>query len=632
MDTSAIRIFVKHNRLSLFVATVGSVLLFPMFLDIDLLPTKPGADAIWASLDPSWMIAMNYANIQDLTWGTDFGFTYGPLAFLSTRVGWGVSKYWFLLFDLFVAFNFFCLFFIQFKKSTVKVLSAVFILSICMILPYYLGAGYAFVLLVFLVFWILNGIENENALSSIMQILLVVLLFFIKFNTGLVALIFFIAAITYKLLFTSQNKRIQLSCLIICCLLIVSVAQWLNVALLSYIKVGYETVAGYNEIMYLNTGIIDERNIALGMLGLSSILFIWSIIVKRDPFFKKLLSVFLFGSTLFVLYKQAFIRADVGHVMEFFNFALLILFCFDEITNTFKSYIRMIILIAIIATGIYVITDYSKARFKVWNKFNKERYLSDFSSYSHATSNQLQSAAIKIPDEIRNRIGNGTADIFPWNVSQMLENGLNYQPRPVCQAYAAYTPYLQKRNADFYASDKAPQFVLYDYASIDNRYPLFDEPEVTLTLVRNYKVVDSFSYHTRPMLLLERKSTRALGLRKIAEYVLPIDQPIVPKDGIYYKITVGNSLRGKIISLLDYSPELSLEIRTKGKSVIHRTSKGLLESGLFSKYHIEDVADFKKLMPGHYIDSESVISGYYIRPLDPADFDSEILVSEYAVE
>ena len=102
----------KVTSIGVFIAFFGAYLLIPNYFDANIFSLQASQE-LWMSLDPSWGIALNYVELKNLTWGTDVAFTYGPLAHLCTRFGWGENKYSFLFFDLFVFINYFSLFFIS---------------------------------------------------------------------------------------------------------------------------------------------------------------------------------------------------------------------------------------------------------------------------------------------------------------------------------------------------------------------------------------------------------------------------------------------------------------------------------------------------------------------------------------
>jgi hypothetical protein len=63
----------------------------------------------------------------------------------------------------------------------------------------------------------------------------------------------------------------------------------------------------------------------------------------------------------------------------------------------------------------------------------------------------------------------GTVDAYPTDVSALLSHGFDYEPRPVLQSYAAYTPRLSALNAAHLRGSRAPENLLLDIAPIDAR-------------------------------------------------------------------------------------------------------------------------------------------------------------------
>ena len=57
----------------------------------------------------------------------------------------------------------------------------------------------------FFVFWTIESFDRPSFINNIVQITLTVLLFFMKFNTGLVCILVYVAALIYKFIF--KNKK-----------------------------------------------------------------------------------------------------------------------------------------------------------------------------------------------------------------------------------------------------------------------------------------------------------------------------------------------------------------------------------------------------------------------------------------
>jgi hypothetical protein len=175
---------------------------------------------------------MNYVKLKNVTWGTDVAFTYGPLAQFCTRIGWGENRFSFVLFDIFNFINYFALFFFSIKNSKNKVFSLIAIIAVCIIFPLWTGSANSLLLMAFLIFWIRMSLDHPKPIYYIFQIAIITLVFFIKFNTGLIAFPLFLAGLGCNLVMNNGNKGILISFLIAPFILITITSYFLNVALI----------------------------------------------------------------------------------------------------------------------------------------------------------------------------------------------------------------------------------------------------------------------------------------------------------------------------------------------------------------------------------------------------------------
>ncbi|WP_306351255.1 hypothetical protein [Flavobacterium sp. '19STA2R22 D10 B1'] len=633
MDKNSFDYIKSPKFLGIIIALVGTYLLFPPYFYMGVYPVQ-ASEYSWTSLDPSWVITLNYAKIEHLIWGKDIAFTYGPLSYLSTRVGWGVDKIDFILYDLFISFNFFYIFFTSYVKSSNKKLTALLIFVISFALPAYLGAGTSIVLMAFLLFWIRQSLDNNHYINYIFQIILLVLMFFVKFNTGLISFVLLLPIILYQCIFHKETRKIYIVYILILLGSIIGLSKALNVALVDYIKTGLNMISGFNEIMYLDLGLVNELFLALAFIGLTLVILLPKVYLNKQINYKGLIIIFLFTFPIYVLYKQAFVRADAGHILEFFNYCLLLIFCIKEFhIEKFRSNGKEIILILVFIA----LFGAKKGEVNIFNfpqKLDKSEYFISLKNYTKESAFNLFPNNNQLPESIKIKIGNSKIDIFPWNISLLFENKLNYSPRPVIQSYTAYTKYLEELNFEHYNSEKSPKYVLYEYESIENRYPLIDEAKVNLVLLNNYKCIDTFSVNKKPILLLEKKEgkQKTITFEKIKEYEADINVSLVPEEGKFYEVEVANSMSGSLQSLLTYAPEISIMINTKdGKGNGYRISKKLLESGFFSNYLIRNTLDFKDYMNQENKKPEQEVMGYVIWLTESKYFNPKIKITEYKI-
>ena len=619
----------------LVFSLIAAFFIFPSFFEYTVTPIASNKDYIWNSLDPSWAVTLNYINNNDYVWGKDFVFTYGPLSFFSTRIGWGCNKYIFLLYDLFCYLNFFLIFYYSLCNNKNKVLTFISIFITVSVVPTYLGGANALVLFLFLLFWLVRNVEEVKISNYIFQIILISLLFYIKFNTGLISIILYSLVFIYIMIKGTENKVKSLVFFIIPFVLIFLLSFVLNVEIISYVISGLEIVSGYNEIMYLNDStfifsITSVLVIFLTVLVLSINLFSQR---NKEQFLKNITYLSIFSISIFILYKQAFVRADNGHIMEFFKYAVLLILC----TKVFYDFNwinpkSIIVSIAVFLPFYICFKNYGWTIFDYKDNVEKSVYINEFSSFTETSGLKLYPNNNQLPESVKQKIGNNTIDVFPWNIYMLLENKLNYLPRPVIQSYSVYTKHLEELNFDFYNSEKAPKYVLYDYASLDYRYPLFDESKVNLVLLKNYNAVETFTLNERQIILLERKeNAKPIKLIFNKEYAILSDTPLIPKKDIFYEVEFFSTLKGKIVSIINHAPEIKFSIKKNNYGTSeYRTSNSLLKSGIFSDYQFNSTEEYLNNYK-NILNEENRIKCYTFYPVNQEYYKDKIKITEYKI-
>jgi hypothetical protein len=143
----------------------------------------------------------------------------------------------------------------------------------------------------------------------------------------------------------------------------------------------------------------------------------------------------------------------------------------------------------------------------------------------------------------------GTVDMLPSAQAEVLANRLNYRPRPTIQEYTTYSKALIERNRQFFLSPTAPDYLLFEPGSIDDRHPASAEGSLWPLFLRTYEPVDQ----VRSMLVL-KKRTQPLPeiLKSLEETTVQFDQglPLPAVDQpLFVKIDIGTNAVGKLISL-----------------------------------------------------------------------------------
>jgi hypothetical protein len=446
----------------------------------------------YINLDPSWQIALNLAIKQQLIWGKDIVFTYGPLGYLSTGLPVYTSAFLIGLFTLYISASGGFFLYILFKAVKQKY-ELIFITVFLLLNGHFLFLRDSIALYFYALFFMLYYLNSGKWYSIIPVIINCILAFFIKVNTGIILIFVFIGFMLYIFRLSLINLKEFLIYIFSYTSLLYTLSYLLNVDLLFYIKNSLFIIAGYNDAMVLFPNL---DSLLFAFLIIASIIFLTILNIKKILNSKHELFIFInLALLLYIFFKQSFVRGD-GHTDLFFissPFLIILIFLF---TN--KRQIKEYSYYAIIIACLLSVAGFKGQRIKMLASnlgyISISKYMGHyifFPSKKLDNSNEIKSR--ELPERVRDIIGNKTVDVLGFETSYIHYNGLNYNPRPVIQSYSAYGPELIQLNVNKYESNTAPDFVLYHPGSIDGRHPFWDEAPIYLSLFRNYIIVDTFS-------------------------------------------------------------------------------------------------------------------------------------------
>jgi len=577
----------QKNRLWTLIVPALQVLLIFNVRFINYPALADSGDPIHG-LDPSWQMMLTYALKHKLVWGKDIVYTYGPLGFLETRVAYGISPVWLLLFDCFVVFNLFSIFRSYLKQAPNKWIAAALLAALGFI--YTMDGSTPWLLLFFILYRMRLVYDKGKVTDVALLIATIVLCLYMKLNTGLVSVVVF--AVLVGLMMAQKRVAVLKGAAwfgsLIATIFVTSLL-W-HVSLADYVKGALEIVNGYVDIMSLsgNAYAVAEKKIDILFLLMGAAYLVISIISIRK---KRWDNIFFAAAAilfLFLLRKQAITRNDWGHYLEYFSASSLVLFSGGvllegQLAKYATTYTALYILI-LAAFDARMRAPVPLVMSKVQSK---KVYLSGFTL---SGKDYHQADKRKLSANVLSKIGNKTVDVFPWDAAFVLENKLNYTSRPVFQSFSAYTPYLAELNYQYYLQH-APAFVLYDYASIDDRYPFADDCMTQLFVMNNYKLADSFYSNGRYMLLLERKSvSQNLTVNVSKTEAVKSGSIIDASDTKLVKMDIKPTASAKLAQLLKRQQPVYVTLYLSGRdSVRHKTSALQLASGIYTERYILDV-------------------------------------------
>jgi hypothetical protein len=161
----------------------------------------------------------------------------------------------------------------------------------------------------------------------------------------------------------------------------------------------------------------------------------------------------------------------------------------------------------------------------------------------------------------------------------------------------------------------------------------FDSAKMHLVLQKNYTVTDTFNFNGHKLMLLEKKkNAKPVKLKFIREYAMYSSSPIIPKKDIYYEVSFYTTFKSKINAVLNHAPVINLGIQTMdGVISEYRTSRALLESGLFSTIKISNAHELQQLLTKGKVGKDRMIKKYFFIPAGSGDFKEKIRIKEYQI-
>jgi hypothetical protein len=155
-------------------------------------------------------------------------------------------------------------------------------------------------------------------------------------------------------------------------------------------------------------------------------------------------------------------------------------------------------------------------------------------------------------------IGGGSVDVFGYRQAFALLNEFNYRPRPDLQSYGACNPHMMRLNEQFFLSKAAPEYVLFELAPMDRKWPVLEDGYVLRHLLINYEPIADEKH----FLLMKARSADPPNLKLLREGTLrpgqPIDLTQYGEANLWLKIDLAPSLLGRLQQFLTRPPPVRL--------------------------------------------------------------------------
>ena len=512
-------------------------------------------------LDPSWRISLNMAIDKGLIFGKDIVFTYGPLGYLETRIPELVSRLPIILFQIFIYINaiVFILFWINQEpvKRKWEKLNLVFIPFILLAFGPALFIPSSITLFFYSLFYMILYLKRRDILILPILSICCLLSFYMKVNTGIVGNFLFVVFMLFILL---RKYLPVIPFLIITAVhfaILYFASYGLNTDFSTYISNSMDIISAYNDAMFELQNLMA---VILGSVGLVLLIypFIWSI----ENIYKSILAyflLFLFGAHTYILFKQGFTRSDMEHNTIYFsmiNFiAILIYISFPPIQKRlpFLAYLLPIALICVVGSKFnqFLSSMASTGQF-IEEMSDPEKKIRLQETYAESR---------KLAPEMLEIIQDSTVDLLGFETCYMYYNDLNYTPRPVFQSYSAFSPELIQQNVDFFNGEKAPEYIIYHFGTIDGRNHFWEEPKSFIPILSHYTVRGSMQQNNEigPLMLFDKRDTiLSVESRELPDAVAKLNEDFtvpVSDQILYMSMEYEYTLLGRIRRFL-FQPDV----------------------------------------------------------------------------
>ena len=535
-------------------------------------PIAPG-------VDPTWVFALNTAAARGMIFGRDVAFTMGPLAYLlfPENIGNNLARglaFQFAMWALAIAILWDLFFRGGFRLRNL-VLFAVLLGLSC---PLFWGspdrtenvllAG----ALILLVHFRMRGGRSRLLTALAMTGLLP----FIKVTGAMLAAGALAGFVAER--FRSEGRRAWREAALAVVVPGVVVAAGCGVLLRSfdavggYVRSNAELIGGYSAAMSL--GGESKWVFAAGAETLAALAIVVAIVWRRDRgmgfFFGALVAL-----PVFISYKHGFVRGDGDFALCFcfvsFAFGLIALAGLPEARSPARALMIALILGTLTLDGFAVPQIHTGVRADrftglpalplVWHalRFGELRQTLD------AEARAIPASA-RIEPEIRKIVQNEPVASLSEAYSNAGADSLNLTLYPVLQRYAAYTPYLDQRNAEWIRS-QGPRFLIFDGTVIDGRSAWAETPAMWMEVYRWY---DTRLLGARNLLLERRAQARFAGFEALADSQMAREDPlrVAPStEPIFWTARCSLTTMGAARKLLFRVPPVTLTVHeTSGRS------------------------------------------------------------------
>lgn len=279
-----------------------------------------------------------------------------------------------------------------------------------------------------------------------------------------------------------------------------------------FLGANLDIVKGYSSAMSLAPSELDWTLVGIFLLlSLHCLGWFWQLHVRGTPraqasFFGVSLlawvALLAFCMLFWVVFKGTFVRRDPSHTSAatFWGLeALIILLALPSarllaLVSGLSRVKAAVLLLTPFVLGALLLLSADQRPSVGWIKDRFAGSIGNlrlFTAFGRQAAELPRAAALARIRETGERFeipAGASADIVPWEVSEVLADGLRYTPRPIPQSYAVYTRRLQTLNRDFaLLSPDRPEYYIVGLGHLDDYLPIGLDSPLLLNLRHGYE-------------------------------------------------------------------------------------------------------------------------------------------------
>ena len=580
--------FLNNNAKNLFIILYAYIS-FPIINNI----------LINSGLDNSWVYFINKVVHTNFKFGKDIIFTYGHLGYLINPLNIENNILFSFIFKFIIyVINVISVYLLIKQEYDFNIFKIFLIIpSLIYFNAYIMYDLFDYYISFTLILLLYLDIKIDKIILYIIFCLLVSVAFFIKMGTAILNIATVFIYLGFSLFFINKKffiKRIIISISIPILVFIIYYIYNPNIKyLFLFIKGSLEISSGYIYAMSFTPN--NYIWVVFGYIFalIYSVLFIYYYIKKNNNFYIMLIISPLF----YIAYKHAFVR----HTWIFiYSFSFIIFILLLNLINRKTKLKDFLIMSFIIIFILYRINPIKICNFII---FNKAKDISKTLNivFNYKSMDSYGDILTQLPKEMLNEIGNDTVTIYPWKISYIAKNNINFIPMPIFQAYSAYTPYLDNLNASFFDNDNSPKYIVFEWQSIDGRLPLTDTPKTFRNIYNNYYIYDIYD---GKYILLKQRDNKLDNSTVLSNFTKNINI----KNMVILKANMKLNFIGKIAKLIYQIPEVTANIETEnGNKYGFRILLEQLNNGMIINRIPTNLIEFERFFDD-YIQTDKVKS------------------------